>query len=201
MWSANENPITRREKTSITVARYSHPCHVRMYVMSPTHSMSGAGASNCPCTRSGIVGGVGSGVVVRTQRAGRRPRRPAAFINRATRLRPTSCPWARNSASTRGTPYCPPEAAWIARIFAVSAAGVCSAPAGVPAPPPRGGGGGPRGCPPTPPPRHPDPPPPRHPGPGSSVPPRKKPPPPLKNPPPPRAPPFPPPQPPQLFAL
>src|SRR5262249_12418985 len=83
------------------------PCHVRMYVMSPTHSMSGAGASNCPCTRSGIVGGVGSGVVVRTQRAGRRPRRPAAFINRATRLRPTSCPWARNSASTRGTPCCP----------------------------------------------------------------------------------------------
>jgi hypothetical protein len=51
---------------------------------------AGAAAVNCPCTRSGIAGGVGSGVVVRTQRGGRRPRSPAAAINRATRLRPTS---------------------------------------------------------------------------------------------------------------
>src|ERR671936_118904 len=83
-------PITRRENTSSTTARYSQPSHVRTYVMSPTHSSSGADAVNAPCTRSGIAGGVGSGVVVRTQRGGRRPRSPAAAINRATRLRPTS---------------------------------------------------------------------------------------------------------------
>jgi hypothetical protein len=88
--SAMARPITRRENTSSTVARYSQPSHVRTYVMSPTHSTSGAAAVNCPCTRSGIAGGVGSGVVVRTQRGGRRPRSPAAAINRATRLRPTS---------------------------------------------------------------------------------------------------------------
>ena len=51
---------------------------------------TGADAVNAPCTRSGIAGGVGSGVVVRTQRGGRRPRSPAAAIKRATRLRPTS---------------------------------------------------------------------------------------------------------------
>ena len=90
--------------------------------MSPTHNTSGAAAVNAPCTRSGIAGGVGSGVVVRTQRGGRRPRSPAAAINRATRLRPTSAPCARSSASTRGTPYWPRDAVWIARIAAVSAA-------------------------------------------------------------------------------
>ena len=42
---------------------------------------------------------------------GRRPRNPAAVINRATRFLPTSTPCARSSARTRGTPYCPPEAA------------------------------------------------------------------------------------------
>jgi hypothetical protein len=79
--------------------------------MSPTHSTSGPDAMKSPCTRSGIAGAVGSGVVVRTQRGGRRPRNPAAFINRATRFLPTSTPCARSSAKTRGTPYCPPEAA------------------------------------------------------------------------------------------
>jgi hypothetical protein len=79
--------------------------------MSPTHSTSGAGAVNSPRTRSGIAPAVGTGVVVRTQRGGRRPRNPAAFINRATRFLPTSTPCARSSAKTRGTPYCPPDAA------------------------------------------------------------------------------------------
>src|SRR5262249_59268874 len=68
--SATAQPITRREKTSSTVATYSQPSHVRTYVMSPTHSTSGAAVVNCPCTRSGIVGGVGSGVVVRIQPGG-----------------------------------------------------------------------------------------------------------------------------------
>ena len=31
-------PITRREWASMTVARYSHPCQVRRYVMSPTQT-------------------------------------------------------------------------------------------------------------------------------------------------------------------
>src|SRR5207245_10675870 len=54
---AKAQPMTRRENTSRTVARYSQPSHVRTYVMSPTQSPSGAGAVvDSPFTRSGLAG-------------------------------------------------------------------------------------------------------------------------------------------------
>src|SRR5262249_49761320 len=170
--------------------------------MSPTHNTSGAGAVKSPCTRSEITGGVASGVVVRTQRGGRRPRSPAAAINRATRFRPTSWPCARSSASTRGTPYCPPDAARIAPITPLRA----PSPALPPHPPPPpcsrvGGRGGPPRPPPTPAPRIPPLPPPAPRGGAPRALSRKKVPPPLRNPPPPARAFFPPPQPPQLLAL
>ena len=39
-------PTIRREYTSSSIARYSHPCRVRTKVMSPTHTLSGACAVN-----------------------------------------------------------------------------------------------------------------------------------------------------------
>jgi hypothetical protein len=50
------------------------------------------GRRELPRMRSGVAGGVGSAVVARTQRGGRRPRSPPLVINQATRLSPMSCP-------------------------------------------------------------------------------------------------------------
>jgi len=49
----------------VTNATYAQPSHVRTYVMSETHSWFGRVAMNVRLTRSGGLGAVGSGIVVR----------------------------------------------------------------------------------------------------------------------------------------
>lgn len=55
---------------SRTVARYTNPTHVRMYVMSPTHLSPGVRAVKSRPTRSGRVSMSSAGTVVRTFRRG-----------------------------------------------------------------------------------------------------------------------------------
>ncbi len=60
-------------------------------------------------------------IVVRHRFLGLTPAIPAAFINLATRLRPTRIPCSsRSSAWILGAPYTPRVPAWISRIFSVS---------------------------------------------------------------------------------
>jgi hypothetical protein len=91
--------------------------------MSATHSRFGAVGRNWRSTRS--VAGVTPGIriVVFQRFRGLTPEIPAAFINRATRLRETRIPRSkRSSAWIRGEPYVPRLAAWICLIFSVSQA-------------------------------------------------------------------------------
>ena len=89
--------------------------------MSATHSTFGRSTPNWRSTRS--VAGVSPGIriVVFQRFLGLTPAIPAAFINRATRLRPTwmSCS-KRSSAWIRGAPYTPRLVSWIRLIFSVS---------------------------------------------------------------------------------
>lgn len=107
----------------MTAARWRKPSPVGIDVMSATHSWSGAAIENRRWTRSGAVtaafaGGRGIGT---TRRRRWTPTRPSSRIRRATRLRPTRRPCARNVAWTRGAPYVPREAEWISRISVSSA--------------------------------------------------------------------------------
>ena len=74
----------------MTVARYSHPSQVEMYVMSPHQRLSAAAAFVVKSrrTRSARTAAAGSAIVVLFHRRAARPRRPAWRISRATRLRP-----------------------------------------------------------------------------------------------------------------
>jgi hypothetical protein len=89
--------------------------------MSATHNTFGRSGRNCRSTRSvaGVIPGIR--IVVFHRFLGLTPAIPAAFINRATRLRPTrmSCSiW--SSAWTLGAPYTPRLASWISLIRSVS---------------------------------------------------------------------------------
>ena len=93
--------------------------------MSATHSTFGTAGLNCRSTRSlaGVIPGIR--IVVLNRFRGLTPEIPAAFINRATRLRPTrtSCS-IRSSAWILGTPYTPRLASWICLILSVNHASV-----------------------------------------------------------------------------
>lgn len=73
MLSAMAYPMTFLVQQSRTVARYTNPTHVRMYVMSPTHLSPGARAAGVPAHEVGagvdVVGAVrwcgSSGAVAR----------------------------------------------------------------------------------------------------------------------------------------
>jgi hypothetical protein len=93
--------------------------------MSATHSTFGAAGRNCRSTRSlaGVIPGIR--IVVRHRFRGLTPAIPAAFINRATRLRPTWIPCSiRSSAWILGAPYTPRLASKICLILSVSHASV-----------------------------------------------------------------------------
>ena len=65
----------------------------------------------------------GTRIVVFQRLRGLTPAIPAAFINRATRLRPTRIPCSMHSSAwMRGAPYTPRLASWICMIFSVSQA-------------------------------------------------------------------------------
>ena len=74
-------------------------------------------------------------IVVRRRFCGLIPEIPAAFINRATRFRPTqtSCS-RRSSAWILGAPYTPRLCSWICLIFSVSHASVSALSDGAPSP-------------------------------------------------------------------
>ena len=104
-------PTTRRENTSSTNEAYTHPECVLTYVMSATHKRSWDGATNSRLTRSGRVSGPTCRVVVRGVFTREIPRRPAAFISRATVHRaigrPPTPPSRASAAHTFRTPYTP----------------------------------------------------------------------------------------------
>ena len=56
MWSAIDQPTTRREYRSSTAARYSQPSRVGMYVMSATQASLAAEGSNCRSRRFSATG-------------------------------------------------------------------------------------------------------------------------------------------------
>jgi hypothetical protein len=93
--------------------------------MSATHNIFGRSGLNCRSTRSvaGVIPGIR--IVVLNRFRGLTPEIPAAFINRATRLRPTrtSCS-RRSSAWILGAPYTPRLCSWMRLIFPVSHASV-----------------------------------------------------------------------------
>ena len=64
MCSAMDQPTTPRVWQSMTVARYSHPSQVRMYVMSPTSLHPGRSAVKSRCTWSPIAGAASSSRIV-----------------------------------------------------------------------------------------------------------------------------------------
>jgi hypothetical protein len=91
--------------------------------MSATHSTFGDVERNWRSTRSVAGAMPGSRIVVFQRLRGLTPEIPAAFISRATRLRPTRIPCSiRSSAWIRGAPYTPRLASWICLIFSVSQA-------------------------------------------------------------------------------
>ena len=96
---------------SSTNAAYTHPVWVFTYVMSATHNRFGAGAVKSRLTRSGRVSGVVARTVVRGVLTRQIPRRPAAFMSRATVQRATgrlSTPPSRPScAQIFRMPYTP----------------------------------------------------------------------------------------------
>ncbi|AJF63218.1 hypothetical protein SVTN_00335 [Streptomyces vietnamensis] len=104
MCSASDQPTTRRECMSITVARYIRDPPTGRYVMSPHQRTSGAGASKTGPTRSGAGGTALSATVMRTLRRRCRPAGPRSRISRATRLWFTGPCRSRSSRVIRGTP-------------------------------------------------------------------------------------------------
>ena len=73
--------------------------------MSATHSTFGPAGRKSRSTRSVAGSTPGTRIVVRQRLRGLIPAIPAAFINRATRLRPTRIPCSsRSSAWIRGAP-------------------------------------------------------------------------------------------------
>ena len=88
----------------MTVARYTHPFHVWMYVMSPHHFRSGALAVKSRAIRSGALTGCWPATVVVLTRRGWRPARPAARIRRWTLRCETIRPAAASIARIRRTP-------------------------------------------------------------------------------------------------
>jgi hypothetical protein len=56
MWSAMDQPITRREQMSMTVARYGQVEPTATYVMSPHHVVLSMSAVKSRTTRSGTGG-------------------------------------------------------------------------------------------------------------------------------------------------
>jgi len=87
MCSAIDQPTRRREKQSITVAKYKNSLspHGR-YVMSPTYRVFGAIAVKSRLSRSGDGVSAGSAMVVRCFRRSRRPSMLLARMIRAIRL-------------------------------------------------------------------------------------------------------------------
>ena len=73
-------------------------------VMSATQSWSGSSALKSRSTRSGTGRAPSSRIVVEGRLRRLTPRRPAAFIRRATRFLPRRIPSSRKAAWTRGAP-------------------------------------------------------------------------------------------------
>src|SRR5664280_1105447 len=89
--SAMAHPTSLREYKSITVATYAQPSHVFTYVISPHHFSLGRSAQKDRPIRSGAGTGLSPPMVVRFHAFGWRPRRPATFMRRQTRLRDSRC--------------------------------------------------------------------------------------------------------------
>jgi hypothetical protein len=91
--------------------------------MSATHSTFGRSGRKARSTRSVAGSTPATRIVVRHRFCGLIPAIPAAFIKRATRLRPTRIPCSRRSSAwMRGAPYTPRLATWICLICSLSQA-------------------------------------------------------------------------------
>ena len=101
MWSAMDQPTTRREYRSSTAARYSQPSRVGMYVMSATHDSFGDAGSNCRSRRFSATGRSCLESVVQRNFLAVLAAMPLSRINLATvftqqgRLRATNSAWMR----------------------------------------------------------------------------------------------------------
>ena len=89
--------------------------------MSATHSGLGPSGRKSRWTRSVAGSTAGTRIVVHQRLRGLIPEIPAAFINLATRLRPTRIPCSRRSSAwILGEPYTPRLASWICLILSVN---------------------------------------------------------------------------------
>ncbi|HEU5001559.1 MAG TPA: reverse transcriptase domain-containing protein [Actinomycetota bacterium] len=105
IWSAIDQPTTRRLQESSTTAKYTLPSWVGCSVTSLTHSWSCPVALKSRLTRSSAGASAGLRRVQPLRRRVKIPWMPAAAISRAMRLRPTRRPSPRtSSACTRGAP-------------------------------------------------------------------------------------------------
>ena len=127
-------PITALVWQSMTVARYSQPCHVGMYVMSPTSFSPGRASGEIP------LHAVGDAVLLAVALGEAEPPRPRLAglqaqlaHHRAHELRAgLYTPQAARSAWTRRYPYVPSDSsndfctarAIIPRLFAVADSGL-----------------------------------------------------------------------------
>jgi hypothetical protein len=98
-------PRMRRANASMTNATYTQPDHVDTYVMSATHSMSGAVGLKSLDTRSRARSAAGSAIVVRLTLPRRAPSRPSARIKRSTVHRATGMPSRFSWSHTFRAPY------------------------------------------------------------------------------------------------
>src|SRR5664280_1810483 len=86
-WSAIAYPTTCLVWQSRTVAKYSHPSHVRTYVMSPTSLVAGVSQVKSRATRSGVSEASPATVVVGRQGRGWHATRPSSRMSQPDRLR------------------------------------------------------------------------------------------------------------------
>ena len=85
--AAIAHPMTFRENTSSTAAKYNHPWLVQTPVMSVTHFSFGRSAVNARFSRLGAIGKEWWLSVVQVRRCLRRADKPRWCIKRAIRFR------------------------------------------------------------------------------------------------------------------
>ena len=121
MRSDIDHPTTARENRSMTIARYSQPSFVHMYVISATQALFGSAGVKSRLSRFSATGKLWFELVVALNLRIVLAFRPSFLIRRATRLRPQRVPRRRSSWWILGLPYSPLLSWWISLITSDSA--------------------------------------------------------------------------------